>query len=193
MEQILYSLSDYKVLAIIAGFIIVSVETFIPVLPLVVIVVANVFILGMWLGFFVSWVGSSIASILLYFLANKFSKHNIFKKYNESEKVNKIITWIRKQGFTSMFVSYSCPFIPDFLITIASGLVQLDFKNFASGMIFGKFVMFLLISYVGEDVSSFLSSPIKIIVFSISIAISWIIGNKVNNRIHETYEKGKFK
>lgn len=191
MEQILYSLSDYKVLAIIAGFIIISVETFIPVLPLIAIVVANVFILGMWLGFFVSWVGSSLASILLYFLASKFSKYNIFKKYKHNKKVGEIITWIRKQGFTSIFVSYSCPFIPDFLITIASGLVQLDFKSFASGMIFGKFVMFLLISYVGEDVGAFFSSPTKIIVFSISIAISWIIGNNVNKRIHETYEKDK--
>lgn len=189
MEQILYSLSDYKILAIVAGFIIIGIETFIPVLPLVAIVLANVFILGMWLGFFVSWAGSSIASILLYLLSYKFSKHNRFKKYKQNEKINKIIIWIKKQGFTSIFASYSCPFIPDFLITIASGFVQFDFKSFASGMIFGKFVMFLMISYVGEDIGSFFSSPTKIIVFSISIIISWIIGNNVNKKIHETKYK----
>ncbi|WP_052356715.1 hypothetical protein [Faecalimicrobium dakarense] len=86
MEQILYSLSDYKVLAIIAGFIIISVETFIPVLPLVAIVVANVFILGMWLGFFVSWVGSSVASILLYFLASKFSNVIYLKSISKMKR-----------------------------------------------------------------------------------------------------------
>lgn len=191
MEQILYSLSDYKGLAVIAGLAIIAIETFIPVLPLVAIVIANVFILGMWLGFFVSWAGSSIASILLYFLAYKFSKHNTFKKYKQNEKVNKMIMWIKDQGFNSIFVSYSCPFIPDFLITIASGLIQLDFKSFALGMIFGKFVMFLLISYVGEDIGSFFSSPIKVIVFSISIAVSWLIGNNVNKKMHNTHEKHK--
>lgn len=193
MEQILYSLSDYKVLAIIAGFIIIGIETFLPVLPLVAIVIANVFILGMWLGFFVSWVGSSIASILLYFLAYKFSAHSKFKKYEKNKKINKIIKWIKTQGFTSIFVSYSCPFIPDFLITIASGIIQLDFKSFALGMIFGKFVMFLLISYVGEDIGEFFSNPIKIIIFSIAIAVSWIIGNNVNNKIHEESSKNKYK
>ncbi len=52
MEQILYSLTDYKVLAIIVGFILIAVETFLPVLPLIAIVVANAFVLGMWMGFF---------------------------------------------------------------------------------------------------------------------------------------------
>lgn len=185
MEKILYSLESYKVLAIIAGFIIIGIETFIPILPLLAIVVANVFILGIWLGFFVSWSGSSIASILLYLIASKFSKCKIFNKYKKNRNFDKIIDWIKKQGFNSIFISYSCPFIPDFLITIASGFSQLDFKSFASGMIFGKFVMFLIISYVGDDIGNLFSNPIKIVIFLIGISLSWFIGKNVNNKIHK--------
>ena len=83
-----------------------------------------------------------------------------------------------------IFISYVCPFIPDFLITIASGITGVDIKNFSLGMIIGKFVMFLLISYVGEDISEFFTNPIKIIVFTLAISISWIIGKSVNKKIH---------
>ena len=191
MEQILYSLADYKILAIIAGFIIIAVETFLPVLTLLARVVANAFVLGMWMGFLVSWIGSSVASILLYYLANKFSKSSFFKRYQDSEKLNKITRWIKKQGFNSIFISYACPFIPDFLITVASGFSGLDLKTFASGMVCGKFVMFLLISYVGEDINHFFSQPIKIVVFSSAILASWIVGQHINNKIHKIEVKNK--
>ncbi len=189
MEQILYSLASYKVLALIVGFFIMAVETFIPVIPLMAIILANVFILGMWMGFFVSWIGSSIGSILLYCLSSKFSKIKFLKKYEERKSVKDIIKWIQKQGFSMIFISYVCPFIPDFLITLAAGFTRLDFKTFALGMMFGKFVMFLLISYVGEDVTEFFTNPMKIIIFTVSIFISWIIGKKINNKIHYVDKK----
>lgn len=191
MEQILYSLADHKVLAVIGGFILIVIETFAPVLPLLAIVVANAFVLGMWMGFLVSWLGSGIASVLLYYAANKFSKWKFFKRYENNYKVNKITTWIKKQGFNSIFISYACPFIPDFLITIASGFAGLDIKTFIPGMVCGKFVMFLLISYVGEDVGDFFSQPIKIIIFLLAILASWIIGHRVNHKIHNGDTKHK--
>ncbi len=184
MEQILYSIAEYKILATIVGFFIMAAETFIPVIPLMALILANVFILGMWIGFLVSWLGSSTGSMLLYYLAAKFSKISFFKKYKEKEHTRKIIKWIKKQGFSMIFISYVCPFIPDFLITIASGFAGVDVKTFGLGMVIGKFVMFLLISYVGEDISEFFDNPIKIIVFILAICISWIIGKNVNNKIH---------
>ncbi|MEF9990645.1 MAG: VTT domain-containing protein [Romboutsia sp.] len=185
MDKILYSLADYKILAMVAGLLIVGLETFIPIIPVLAIVVANAFILGMWLGFLVSWVGSAIASILLYYLANRFSQSNLFERYKNEQKTQKIIMWIQKQGFNTIFISYSCPFIPDFLITITSGFTSLDIKTFISGMVCGKFVMFLLVSYVGEDIVSFFSNPTKIVVLIVAILLSWIVGQNVNKKIHK--------
>lgn len=191
MEQILYSISEYKLLAMVAGFVIVGVETFIPMIPLLAIIIANAFIFGMWIGFIISWTGSSTASVFLYYVANRFSKAKIFRKYKDITQTKKMLEFIKKQGFNTIFISYACPFIPDFLVTITSGFVGLDIKSFISGMVCGKFVMFLLISYIGEDVGAFFSNPIKIILFAIVIMASWIIGNRVNNKIHETDIKNK--
>lgn len=185
MEQLIYSVSNHKVIAMVIAFATVSVETFLPLLPLLAIVVANSIVLGMWLGFLVSWVGSSIASVLLYYFANKFSKARFFEKYKSSEKTLKIINWIKRQGFNTIFISYACPFIPDFLITIASGFTSLSIRDYILGMVSGKFVMFLLISYVGEDVNELLTSPTKIIILSLAIMISWMVGQNINRKIQK--------
>lgn len=185
MERILYSIADHKLLAAVIGLLLVAVETFAPVLPLLAIVLANAFVLGMWKGFLVSWVGSSIASIALYYVAKKFSTIKFFTKYEKNIKIIKIKSWIKKQGFNSIFISYVCPFIPDFLITITSGFVGFDIKTFISGMVCGKFVMFLLLSYIGEDIGDLFYNPKKIVIFTLAILISWIVGKRVNNKIHK--------
>lgn len=194
MEQILYSLSEYKLLAVIAGFFIIAIETFIPTLPLVLIIIANAFVLGMWIGFTVSWIGSSVAAILLYFITFKLSKSKLVEKYKQKEKIKKVIKWIRNQSFTTLFICYVCPFIPDFLITITSGFAQTNYKTFILGMTSGKFVMFLLLSYMGEDIGNIFKEPIKMIIFVIILFIFWILGRKINNKINKgkTWEWQKY-
>ena len=100
MEQIIYSLQEYKFLVAIVGFVIIIIETFIPALPLVAIVGANAFVLGIWVGFFISWVGSSIGSIALFFLCNKFAESTFIRKisdrYKNIEKFNNYIKYNSK-------------------------------------------------------------------------------------------------
>lgn len=185
MEQILYSFADNKGLAAIIGFLLSAIESFIPVLPLVAMILANAIILGMWLGFFVSWMGSSIASIILYICSNKFFKLTFFNKYRDLIERKNIPQYLEEKGFSIIFISYLCPFISDFLITIACGLTGVDIKTFISAMMCGKFVMFLFVSYVGNDINSFFASPFKISLFSLFIIFSWIIGRNINKNIHK--------
>lgn len=184
VEHILYSVAQYKILSAFIAFLLTAIESFIPVLPLVAIILANSIIFGMWLGFFISWAGSCIAAILLYYCAKKLSKLKIFDKYRNRPKNEKLTAFIKKQGFSMIFITYVCPFISDFLITVVSGLVKFDIKTFVSGMVCGKFVMFLFISYVGEDIEGFFKNPLKIILFTMFILSSWIIGKKINNKMH---------
>lgn len=185
IEQLLYSVAEHKGIAAIIAFFLAAVESFIPVLPLVAMILANAIIFGMWMGFFISWAGSCIAAIILYFIAKKFSTLKIFDKFRKKLNNQKLKKYIEKQGFSMIFISYLCPFISDFLITILSGFTNFDIKTFISGMVCGKFIMFLFISYVGEDIGSFLSSPFKIILFSLFILGSWMIGKEVNKKMHK--------
>lgn len=185
MEQLLYNFGQYKVLAAIIGFILIIIETFIPVLPLIAIIVANAYILGVWKGFFISWIASCVASIGLYYISNKFSKIDILQKYHKNKKVLNIVRWVKKQGFNSIFIAYVCPFIPDFLVSISSGFAGIDFKDYVLGMISGKFVMFLFISYMGKDIDTLIYNPQKIMLLTVTIIISWIVGKNINRKIHK--------
>jgi uncharacterized membrane protein YdjX (TVP38/TMEM64 family) len=183
MEQLIYNLQEYKLLVAVIGFIIIVVETFIPALPLVAIVGANSFVLGIWMGFLISWLGSAMGSIGLFLLSSKFSNSRLIEKINNN-KIEKFKSWVKKQGFSMIFLTYLCPFIPDFLVTITSGISQMKLSNFVPGMILGKFIMFLVISYIGNDIERFIKSPIKVISLIVLIIVFWILGNKVTKKIN---------
>lgn len=183
MERIIYNLQEYKLLVAVIGFILIIVETFIPALPLVTIVGTNAFVLGIWLGFFISWIGSVLGSIGLFLISSRISNSKIINRIN-NDKIYKFKEWVKKQGFSMIFITYLCPFIPDFLITITSGISQMKLANFIPGMMLGKFIMFLGISYIGNDFTNFIKNPIKVASLIIIIVIFWALGNKVNKRIN---------
>ncbi|WP_250676026.1 TVP38/TMEM64 family protein [Paraclostridium ghonii] len=183
MENIIYSLQEYKLLVAAVGFIIIIVETFIPALPLAVIVGANTFVLGITLGFSISWIGSVLGSIVLFLISAKLSYSERIKRIN-NEKIEKFKRWVKKQGFSMMFIVYLCPFIPDFLITITAGISKMKLSNFVPGMALGKFIMFFVISYIGNDIKTFITDPLKIVSLMVLVLVFWLLGNKVNKRIN---------
>lgn len=183
MEQIIYSLQEYKLLVAAVGFIIIIVETFIPALPLVAIIGANAFVLGIALGFSVSWIGSVLGSIVLFLLSTKFSDSELIKRIN-NEKIEQFKRWVNKQRFSMIFVVYLCPFIPDFLITITAGISKMKLSSFVPGMALGKFIMFFVISYIGNDIKTFITDPLKVISLIVLVFVFWILGDKVNKRIN---------
>lgn len=181
--QDLYSISQhYWIVSMFIGLISCFLESFLPVLPLIGIISANAIILGLFKGMVISWIGSSLGTILLYLIVIKF-KDKIYIKNIKSKKINNIMEWIKKQGFKLLFIAYSCPFIPAFLITIAAALSGKEVKNFIPAMLTGKFVMFLIISYPTSDINAFIRSPLKITFFIFLVFLTWKIGNKVNSRL----------
>lgn len=178
---------DYWILTMIVGLFSTFIESFIPVLPLVAIVTANAAVLGLWMGLLISWIGSSIGTLCLFLLVSKFNDNKLFNKLR-NEKTNKAINWLDKQGFKLLFIAYSCPFAPGCLVTIASAFCKKTTKSFFPAMMSGKFVMFLVVSYIGSDIKGFITNPIQIIIFLVLVLISWKIGNRVSKNIenHDT-------
>ena len=194
IQDLFYLTQDYWILTIIVGLFSTFFESFIPALPLVAIVTFNAAVLGMVLGFIVSWIGSSMGTACLFLLISKFNDSKLFTRIR-TERINKAISWIDSQGFKLLFIAYSCPFMPGCLVTIASAFCRKKFSDFVAAMIAGKFVMFLVVSYIGSDIIGFLKNPIKMTVFGIVVFISWKMGNRLNKTLeaHETHEKHQIK
>lgn len=189
MEHIetLFTLArDNYLLVFIIGTCASFLESFIPALPLMGIVVANSMVLGWGFGLLASTIGSCGATCLLFLLSKKFGHLKMFQNI-ENNKADKVIKWVKDQGFATLFIAYSCPFIPGCLVTIACGISEKSIESFVPAMVSGRIVMFLVASYIGNDLAGFLHSPIKIIFVSLLIIISFFIGRKVNSRIESKH------
>lgn len=181
---------DYWFLILIIAIFTTFLETFIPALPLMAIVIANSMMLGLGVGLIASTLGSGIGTIILFLLAKKFRNLKIFKNI-KSYKLDKAISWVKEQGFITLFIAYACPFIPGFLVTVASGISGRDLYNFVPAMISGRFVMMMFASYIGNDLIDFIKSPIKIILFTLLVIISFFVGRKINSKIETKHNEKK--
>lgn len=177
---------DYWLLVFIMAIFATFLESFIPALPLMAIVIANSMMLGLGMGLLASTVGSCVGTSILFLLAKKFSHLKVLEKIR-NDKIDKVINWIKEQGFVTLFIAYSCPFIPGCLVTIASGISGKDLYSFVPAMASGKFVMFMVASYIGNDLTGFIKSPIKIIFVAILVIVSFIIGRKINAKIESKH------
>ncbi len=183
--QALLDLSKYYwSLAMIVGLLSCFIESFLPILPLVAIVGANAMIFGLWGGFIISWIGSGLGTLALFLLIRKYNDNKLFKKI-KNKRVEKAILWMNRQGFKLLFMAYSCPFVPSFLVTLTSAFCKREVSEFLPAMLAGKFVMFLVICYPASDLGGFLRSPMKIVLFIILVFLSWKIGSKVNKDLEQ--------
>ena len=185
MEHIdtLFTLArDNFILVFIIGTFASFLESFIPALPLMGIVVANSVMMGWIFGLLGSVLGSCTGTYLLFLLSNKFSHIKIFERI-ENNKVDRAINWVKHQGFATLFIAYSCPFIPGCLVTIACGVSNKSRESFVPAMISGRILMFLIASYIGNDLLGFIHSPMRIIFVAALTIISFLVGRKINTRI----------
>ena len=77
----------------------------------------------------------------------------------------------------------SCPFIPGCLVTIACGISDKDTASFVPAMTSGRIVMFLVASYIGNDLTGFIHSPMRIIFVLLLVLVSFLVGRKINSKI----------
>lgn len=187
IQNIYNIVNDYWLLSIIVGLTSVFIESFLPILPLVAIVTANAALFGMYLGLIISWIGSAAGTICLFFVCKKISNKK-FIKLLKNEKVEKAIDWIEERGFKLLFLAYACPFLPACIITISQGLSKRDSADFIPAVVGGKLVMFFIVSYIGNDISGFITNPLKVGTLILIIFLAWNMGKKLNKDL-DNFEK----
>ncbi|WP_028402537.1 TVP38/TMEM64 family protein [Ectobacillus panaciterrae] len=180
MRDLLESYRDYGPLA---GIFLPMLEAFFPFLPLFAFIMANAAAYGLWGGFFYSWLGSCLGSLLLFVLIRSFGQHRFFSFVNRHPKVRKSMTWVERKGFGPIFLLFCLPFSPSALINVVAGLSKISKKQFMLALMLGKVVMIFGISYIGYDLLSFLHKPFKTLLVAFIIFILWYVGKKLEVRM----------
>ncbi len=184
-DYIMHLLHDYEKLGPLPGFLLPFIEAFLPFLPLFVFVFANAAAYGLLKGFLLSWAGSSLGSIGVFLIIRKLGRRRIFKTIREHEHVHKVMSWVERSGFGPLFILLCFPFSPSSVINIVAGLSNIRIHQFVLAVLLGKSVMIFSIAYVGSSIISFAKSPLKAIVVGSFIVIFWLIGKRIEARLHE--------
>ena len=182
--------NDYWILSIMVGLTSVFIESFLPILPLIVIVTANAALFGMYPGLIISWIGSTSGTICLFLLVKKINNKK-FVKLLKNEKVEKVIDWVEEKGFKLLFLAYACPFLPACVVTISQGLVKRRTTDFISAVLAGRLVMFFIVSYIGNDIVGFITNPLKVGILLLIIFLAWKMGEKLKKDLDDIEKKRK--
>lgn len=181
IAQIEELLQSYSSLGPLPGILLPLIESIFAFLPLFVIVAANASAYGFWLGFFYSWVGTSLGAVLVFAIARKFGnryRNFIVRKLPNTER---LFDWIQQKGFTPLFILYCFPFTPSLVVNLASGMSRVPTGTFIIAVMSGKAVMVFMMSYVGYDWKGLIYHPWRLIAVIIFLLILWFIGKKIEN------------
>nr|WP_263313866.1 TVP38/TMEM64 family protein [Mammaliicoccus sp. Marseille-Q6498] len=175
-ENITNLIETFRSFGIFIAFLLPFVEAFIPFLPIILFVFANVNAYGLFFGFLLSWAGTVSGSYLVFIILRLISKKPFMKKVVEQPKVVKFINWIDEHGFGPLFILLCFPFTPGALVNMVSAFSNIRKQVYLLALVLSKAIMIFTLSFIGADINSFFASPKKSIIVIVIIFVLWLVG-----------------
>lgn len=182
-HHLLHLFHEYESLGIVFGFLLPFLESFLPIFPFVVIITVNVAAYGFWPGFLISWIGSILGTLLLFYLVRRFGKNTITKFLYRPGKKHPIMNWIGSAGFGPLFIIFCLPFTPSFFVNLFAAISRIRATVYVPAVALGKFVMVLSVATFGKDVVNFRHHPMKTIIFIILMVALWGMGKIIEKQL----------
>ena len=164
---------------VFSGFLLVFLESMIPILPLSLFVAVNIFTYGTVIGFIVSYLGTITGCVVAYSLCKKYNNY-FEKKYKGNEKVKQIKKKIRKTSLPLLVVIIAIPFSPAFAINIAAGLTNYDFKKYFIALLIGKLPMIYFWSFIGASLKESLTDVTILAKIGVMLIITYLVSKVVS-------------
>ena len=183
LETLTNLTQEYRALGPIIGLLLPFLEAFLPFLPLVVFIVANVSAYGILFGFLLSWAGSVAGAYTVFLVIRKYGRAKVLGFITRHEKIQKLILWVERNGFGPLFLLICFPFTPSALINIVAGLSNMKKSTYLWTITLGKLIMILVVSFIGSDIRALITQPIRTAIVLGIIAILWFVGKGIEKRI----------
>lgn len=187
-ENLLHFLEQYRDLGFLPGVLLPLLEAIIPVLPLFIIVAGNAAAYGFWLGALLSWLGAVLGSLIVFFVVRKLGQQKFLHFVTRHQKIAKMLGWMERHGFGTLFLIYCFPFTPSALINVIAGLSRINQKTFILSVSLGKLVMIAIISFIGYDILDVMKNPLKLGLAVFGIFVLWLGGKVVESRMKQSHQ-----
>jgi uncharacterized membrane protein YdjX (TVP38/TMEM64 family) len=183
IDNIMSLIQEYRALGPLPGILLPMLEAFLPFLPLFLFVMANASAFGLWLGFLFSWIGACIGALLVFFLVRKFGQKRLLVFLQKHQKVQKLMEWVEEHGFGPLFLLLCFPFTPSAVVNIVAGLSRISVAQYMLAVMTGKVVMIFTISFIGYDIRSLITQPLRTALVLAVIFILWYVGKRIEVKL----------
>lgn len=180
---------EYRALGPLFGLLLPFLEAFLPFLPLVVFIVANVTAYGILFGFLLSWAGSVAGAYTVFLVIRKYGRARVLNFITRHQKIQKLILWVERNGFGPLFLLICFPFTPSALVNIVAGLSNMKKNTYLWTVVLGKLIMILIVSFIGSDIKALVTQPLRTAIMIGIMIILWFIGKNVEKRIDKKVEE----
>ncbi|MCS0672651.1 TVP38/TMEM64 family protein [Cytobacillus firmus] len=191
LDHIMDLIREYRSFGPLPGILLPMLEAFLPFLPLVLFVMANASAFGLWLGFLYSWLGAVAGALLVFLLVRKYGQKRILRFLKKHKQVQRLMKWVEKHGFGPLFILLCFPFTPSAVVNIVAGLSNISMAQYMLAVLSGKIVMIFTISFVGYDIKSLVTQPIRTAIVALVIFILWYVGKIIEIKMNMSIEKDR--
>lgn len=157
------------------GCVFIILESIIPPLPLFVFITLNFVAYGKLVGFIISWICTCIGCLLSYFLVKKFLRNWVLKKIKNVDLLTKWMSYIENLSLSKVTVILAIPFTPAFMVNIAAGICNMDFKKFSVAILISKIFLVYFWGVVGTGLLESLHNPRSIIAVIVMMVVAYLV------------------
>lgn len=163
----------------IPGFIMLYLRAIVPVLPLTMYVVLLIHAYGLFPGIIISWLGIVSGTFTVFLICKKFVNTIRMKKLKSRKSVQRLISFIDRQGLIPLFVLLCFPFTPNTLINIIASLSHIKIKYYFFVLVISKLISITILGVMGKEIFTIFTNPLRALIMIVLLVVLWFISKKV--------------
>lgn len=165
-------------------FLIVILESILPIIPLSLIIAFAVLSYGFIFGLMISYLGTITGCILSFLLARYIFKTLLFKKIKKDGMTASFIERVSELSLGGLVIIMAMPFAPAFLVNICGGLSRISLKKYVVALFIGKASTVYFWGFIGTNLVESLTNPSVLIKVILMLLVSYVLSKLVDKKFH---------
>ncbi len=163
----------------IPGFVLIYFRAIIPILPLTLYVILIMHTYGAVVGIIICWLGIVAGTFTMFLIFKKLVNTKKMKQFKTKKSVQRLISFIDRQGLIPLFILLCFPFTPNTLINVVASLSHIKTKYYFIVLTLSKLISITVLGIMGREVTTIFTNPIRAIVTLLLFVLLWFVSKKV--------------
>ena len=163
----------------VPGFVLIYFRAIIPILPLTLYVILIMHTYGAIVGIIICWLGIVSGTFTMFLIFKRLVNTKKMKQFKTKQSVQRLTSFIDRQGLIPLFILLCFPFTPNTLINVVASLSHIKTKYYFIVLTLSKLISITVLGIMGREVTTIFTNPIRAIVTILFFIILWFISKRV--------------